>query len=123
VTPHYIIELGKWGVNIAFWPAFAFSFLISFIWPWWKSSWGINIVSLEFAIVLALISPVIATDFGAHFTSNITFAWIEIIALFLVGVIVTWRGALVISVQMKGTQKNRRIIAKQEEQEAIKKSD
>lgn len=116
MTPHYVVELAKWGVNIAFWPACAFTFLISFVWPWWKSSWGINIVSLESAIILALISPVISTDFNTHIASNLAFAWVEVVALFLVGIISTWRGVLVISAQMKGTRNNRRTIAGQEEE-------
>lgn len=107
MTSPYLIELAKLGVNVAFWPAFLFTPLISFVWPWWKSFWGINIVTLEIAIMLALINAVLSTDFGLHVTNSVALAWVEIAALYLVGAIVTWRGFLVIIEQVRGVRRER----------------
>lgn len=107
MTPEYLIELVKWGINVAFWPAIAFTPVISFFWPWWKSFWGINIVTLELAIALALIVSIVHTDFGVAVVSNLALAWTEVIALWLVGIIIIWRGALVIITQVRGNRLSR----------------
>ena len=108
MTSQLLIELAKWGVNIAFWPAFVFIPFVSLVWPWWRSFWGINIVTLEFAIMLALISAILSTDFGLHIVNNAVLAWTEVVALWLVGILVMWRGYLVFIAQMRGTRLQRR---------------
>lgn len=115
MTPQYVITAAQWGMNFAFWSAITFAAFAGVVWPWWKSSWGINIISLEIAIALALFEPVLQVDFGVNITSSVVFAWVGVFALWLVGVISVWRGALVISAQVKGrrqAQRNREVTKK-----------
>jgi hypothetical protein len=102
MTPDYLITLARWGVNAAFWPAVAFMAFAWTVWPFWKSQWGLNIILLELAIALALISSVLSVDFGLHIADNVVLAWVEIVSLFLVGAIITWRGFLIMSSQLTG---------------------
>lgn len=63
-----------------------------------------NIVLLEAAISLALITTVLSRDFGIR-VSTTSGIWVEIVALWLVGIIVIWRGAMIIIEQLRGAQK------------------
>jgi hypothetical protein len=103
MIPSYLIALAKWGMNLAFWSAVLFVLLSGWVWPWWKSFWGMNILLLEVAIALALLGSVITTDFGVHLISNLMLAWTTTTSLWLVGIIIIWRGFLVISSQLRGT--------------------
>lgn len=103
MTSGFLLFLAKLAINVAFWPALLFLLLIGLVWPWWKSFWGINIVSLELAIVLALLSSIIEVDFHYSVEQNVLMGWVSVAALFLVGGIIIWRGFLVISAQLRGT--------------------
>lgn len=102
MTPAYLITLAKWGMNLAFWSAAGFVVLIGCVWPWWRSFWGMNIVTLEVAIMLALLGSIISVDFNSNVSDNLWFAWLTVSALWLVGVIIVWRGLLVVTEQIRG---------------------
>jgi len=102
MIPEYLRTMSEWGASFAFWSAVGFIIFSGTAWPWWQSQWGVNIISLEIAIALALLEPVMAYDFGLHGASDITLAWVEMIALWLVGFIILWRGLLVLSAQLNG---------------------
>jgi hypothetical protein len=99
------------GMNAAFWSSAAFLLVISIVWPFWKSFWGINIVMLELAIALALLPGILMHDFGLHVLSNSAVGWIEVVALWLVGIIVIWRGGLIITEQVKATRRQQEAAA------------
>lgn len=107
MTPEYLVHLADWGMNIAFWSSVTFPPVASIFWPWWKSSWGINIVMLELAIALALLGSIINIDFGVPIVGNMALTWTIIIALWLVGIIVIWRSVLVVMTQWHGVRKAR----------------
>lgn len=97
-------NLGVWGFNVAFWASITFLVSISIIWPWWKSSWGANIVLLELGISLALLPGVFSYDFGVHI-STIAGGWVDVAALWLIAVIIVWRGGMIIIEQLRGARK------------------
>jgi hypothetical protein len=99
--------LADWGLNIAFWSATVFMLFIGLAWPFWKSFWGINIIIFDFAIALALIPSILAHDFGLHVLSSTAALWVEVAALWLVGIIVIWRGGLIVTEQLRGTKHHR----------------
>lgn len=106
-TAGYIIALANWGVNISFWSAAVFILCVGIIWPFWKSFWGMNIVLLELAIALALLPAILARDFGLHVFSSAVALWIQVVALWLVGIIIIWRGGLIITEQIKAVRRPR----------------
>jgi hypothetical protein len=99
------VDLVNWGLNIAFWSSFTFLTLISIVWPWWKSAWGVNIILLEFAISLALLPSIASHDFGFHTATSSGALWLDVAALWLVGIIVIWRGGMIIIEQVRGVRK------------------
>ena len=99
-----VAELTNWGLNVAFWAATSFLLVISIVWPWWKSQWGTNIMLLELAITLALLPTTLSRDFGLHVLSNATAAWLEVAALWLVGIIIIWRGGMIITEQLRAVK-------------------
>jgi hypothetical protein len=100
--PQYLLDIAEWSVNCAFWSSITFTVLITPVWPWWKSFWGVNIISLEIAISLALLGSVLETDFGLSI-NPVLLLWITASAVWLVAGIITWRGFLVLSAQLQGT--------------------
>lgn len=92
----------EWAVNFSFWASVAFFIGIGVVWPWWKSFWGVNIVSLEGALMLAMFPFALSYEFGIRIRDSPVFAWIEATALWLVGIIVVWRGYMIISQQVRG---------------------
>lgn len=104
VPPHYVILIGDWVINFTFWTMIAFFAIATAVWPWWKSFWGWNIVTLELAIGLALLPGILAIDFGINRFMSLGAAWIQIFAVFLAGCIVLWRGALVLNDQLRGAE-------------------
>lgn len=97
-VPAYVFE---YGANFAFWASVSVLAGTSLIWPWWKSFWGINIVSLESALALALLPFVMSYDFGVRIGNSPPFAWTEAASLWLMGAVIVWRGFLVIQQQLR----------------------
>jgi hypothetical protein len=104
VPSHFTILASEYVVNFAFWAIIAVFIVTSLIWPWWKSFWGVNIVSLELAIDLALVPSVLSLDFGFSRLTSWPGAWVQIGAVFLAACIVVWRGFLIIHDQLRGAQ-------------------
>jgi hypothetical protein len=91
------IEVARLALQAGFWAAVAFPIITAFFWPWWTSSWGWNIISLEAAIGLALLEAVLYVEFGlkpGHTPLHIL-GWTEAAALWMVPVIIVWRGIII----------------------------
>lgn len=95
-----IMNLLEWSGGFLFWTSATFPFIVSFIWPWWKSWWGRNIVSLEVVITAALLPSVLYREFGVNPDTYI-FGWLTVAALFAGGVIVAWRIVLIFRSQLE----------------------
>jgi hypothetical protein len=104
--PQALADFINYGANVAFWASVSFFFLTSLVWPWWRSFWGVNIIALEGALGLALLPFIMSYDFGVHIVSSLVFAWVEGVSLWLIGVIIVWRGFLVVSQQLRGAGVN-----------------
>jgi len=61
---------------------------------------------LELAISLALFPSILSRDFGMHITSDSAALWVEVVALWLVGIIVIWRGVMIVIEQVRGVRRN-----------------
>lgn len=93
-----LIDLSRIALNVIFWSCVAFP-LIGIFWPWWRSSWGWNIVSLEIALALAVMGSVLQIDFGLRSDHLLSFFWITTASLCLVPVIVVWRAVMILREQ------------------------
>jgi hypothetical protein len=85
-----VINLINWGVNAAFVIAFLFPAAVRTFWAWEKSDWGINIVSLEFAIALALLPAWLHRTVGLT-VNTLLFEWTDAIAIWSIPGIIIWR--------------------------------
>jgi hypothetical protein len=102
VIPQALADFIDYGANVAFWASVGFFLSTSVIWPWWRSFWGVNIIALEGALGLALLPFIMSYDFGVRIVSSLVFAWVEGVSLWLIGIIIVWRGFLVVSQQLRG---------------------
>lgn len=95
--------------GVLFWSSLAFPIITAIIWPWWKSWWGRNIVSLDLAIALTFFASVMHIEFGL--TSTFTaFEWMDVVGLGAAAIIIIWRGIMVFLVQWRargGNPQNR----------------
>jgi hypothetical protein len=106
-----VTDLTNWGLNAAFWSSIGFLLTISIVWPWWKSFWGFNIMMLELAIALALFPPILARDFNVRIANSAAANWNEIVALWLVAIIVIWRGVMIATEQITAARRDSSNIA------------
>lgn len=90
-----ISDVSEFAVWFTFMTSLLFTPVTSLFWPWWKSTWGWNIVSLEFCIALALLAPWLRFAFGIRTSSNALAAWLEVAAVLLCGMIVAWRAVMI----------------------------
>lgn len=97
-------DLSKIAVNVIFWSGIAFPIVIGPFWPWWKSSWGWNMVSLEGALSLALISSILQIDFGLRTTNVLLFLWLTVVSLWIVPAVVIWRTVIILRQQYRASQ-------------------
>lgn len=102
--PHSLVLATEWVVNFGFWTMIAFFVVTTCVWPWWKSFWGVNIVSLELSIGLALLPSTLSLDFDFSRLTSAAGAWLQVGAVFLASCVVIWRGVLIIHDQLKGAQ-------------------
>jgi hypothetical protein len=99
--PRILADFIEYGANAAFWAPIGVVFITSFVWPWWKSFWGINITSFEAALAFALLPFVMNYDFGVRIANSLLFAWAEGCALWLMAFVSVWRGYLIIDEQLR----------------------
>lgn len=90
----------EYGANFLFWSSAVFFLLIGLFWPWWKSFWGINLVSFDFFLGMAVMPFVLSYDFGIRIAGNAVYGWTVGTGLWLGGVTVLWRGWLIIAEQI-----------------------
>lgn len=99
MTDQPLIDALEYTVNLAFWAALAFPFLIGLIWPWWRDWWGQNMIALDLCVAGATVGSVLRYDFGIRSTS---LAWVSIVFLAMVFVIIVWRGVMIFITQRRG---------------------
>lgn len=97
-----ILDLSEYAIWFAFLASALFPALTSLFWPWWKTTWGWNIITLELGIALALLPSWLRLAFGLRPTASYAFAWLVIVSVFAVGFVVTWRGILIWRTQRRG---------------------
>jgi hypothetical protein len=90
-----IADLSEYVVWYAFVVTVLFPVVTSAFWPWWKSAWGWNIVTLEMGIALALLAPWLRFAFGIRIVSSYVAGWSEITAIGICGGVVTWRAVII----------------------------
>lgn len=90
------------ALNIAsqftFWAGFLFVPAVSLFWPWWQSTWGWNLVTLEFWIWVSLLPAPLHAYFGVPYHPLM---WFQVAAVFGAGVTVLWRGVLIFRTQRR----------------------
>ena len=97
-----ILDLAEYAVWFAFLASALFPAVTSAFWPWWKTTWGWNIVTLDLGVALALLPSWLSITFGLRVTANYPFAWLTVISVFAVGAVVTWRAVLIWRAQRHG---------------------
>lgn len=92
------------AVQAGFWASVAFPTVTATFWPWWKSWWGRNLVALDLAIALSLLSAVLQVEFDMEpgSTPGHVLLWISSVSLCLVPVVIVWRGVLTWVSQRRG---------------------
>jgi len=93
-----LIDAVEWAVNLAFWSAIAFPFLIIWVWPWWRDWMGQTMVAMDYCLAAATFSLVLRYDFGVTFTS---LAWVDVIALATIPAVLAWRSVMIFRTQRK----------------------
>lgn len=86
-----------------FWVAFAFPLAVSLFWPWWRSTWGVNIITLEGCIWLSLLPAPLHAIFGVPYTTFLL--WFQVAAVAAAGLVVIWRGILIYLTQRAGARR------------------
>ena len=104
VPSHLIIMATDIAVTFSFWALFLAAGITTLVWPWWKTSWGINLFSLDVAVCLALCPGMLRIDFHLTLLDSTLGAWVEIASIALAGLIGTWRGALIVIGQLRGAE-------------------
>jgi hypothetical protein len=89
-----ISDLINWGINAAFIAALLFPFVVRTYWAWEKSDWGINIVSLELLIALALL-PLWVRHITGYGGNMYFYGWLEAASLWGIPVIILWRAIII----------------------------
>jgi hypothetical protein len=88
--------------QVTFWISFAFPFVMSLFWPWWKNPWGWNIMALETVIWLSLVPTPLHALFGLAYGPVLS--WIQVVAVFTAGAVVLWRGVLIFLAQRQPSE-------------------
>lgn len=104
VPSHLLTLATEMSVTFSFWTMIGVGLVTTMVWPWWRSFWGVNLISLDGSISLALFPAMLSIDFGINRFDNAWGAWIEIVSITLAGLIVLWRGLLVMITQMRGSE-------------------
>jgi len=105
--PALIDTLGTDSVLFAFWSAIAFMVGYTVLAKWWRSEVGWARVSLDFAIALALSPTMVHVITGMRVEESVAFAWYQIGAIALVGLVSLWNLAVVARLQLKGLRRRR----------------
>lgn len=88
----FLADAGNALENLTFFVSLLFPLVTAFFWPWWESSWGRNIVSLELGIAVTLLPGVLFRDFGVN---DLALHWVQLLALATVPLIVVWRVVMI----------------------------
>jgi hypothetical protein len=67
-------------------------------WPWYRSSWGWNLVVFDLVIGIAVLPAWLHRVLGLN-PETLYFEWIEVIALWAVPISIVWRALLIWRVQ------------------------
>lgn len=99
-----IRDAGEYVVWFTFMASVLFPPVTALFWPWWKSPWGWNIITLEMGISVALVFAWLHYAFGITITRSYAATWAQIAAIAFVGCVIIWRAILIWRTQRKGGQ-------------------
>lgn len=91
---HLLLDLDVAAVWAAWTAAVLFPFVTGFYWPWWRSEWGWNIITLEIGLALAVTPAWLHYVFGLQATS-FPFRWFQVAAIFFIAFVIIWRAVLI----------------------------
>jgi hypothetical protein len=100
----FLLDTSSWLVPIVFWISITMIPAVSAIWPWWKTSWGWNIMSIPMVIAATLVSSGLHYTFGID-AQSLWFDWLVIIGLTIAGVAELHRLFLIIRGQISEHRK------------------
>jgi hypothetical protein len=80
----------------------AFVIIYSITARWWRSALGRNLVAFDSALALTLLPSMVHHFFGVNTVNNAGFAWFTLIAFGFVPIVIVWRTAILIRLQLKG---------------------
>lgn len=94
------------ALNVAsqftFWAALLFPAVTALFWPWWRSVWGMNLVTLEVWIWISLLPAPLHAYFGVPYAPLMVF---QVAAVCGAGLTVIWRAVLIYLTQRRGKGK------------------
>jgi hypothetical protein len=93
-----LIDAVEWSVNLSFWAAIAFPFVIGTIWFWWLDWWGQNMIAFDLCFAGAALPLVLRYDFGVKASA---LAWVDVISLSLVTLVVIHRAVMIFVTQRR----------------------
>lgn len=97
-----IKDVGEYVIWFTFMASVLFPGITALYWPWWKSGWGWNIITLELCIAGALVFAWLHYAFGITITSSYVATWAQISTVGAVGLVVIWRAVLIWVTQRAG---------------------
>lgn len=101
---HALLAYDHVLINVAFITSVLFTPVVSLFWPWWRESWGQNIVALETCIAGTLFSSWLFIDWGI---SSDILQWVTAAFLTLVVLIIIWRTVMIWHAQRYVTEDER----------------
>jgi hypothetical protein len=99
----WLMNIGAYAAQAAFWAALVFPVVTSSFWPWWRHVWGWAFVLLDLAMAVVLLGSVLELEWGVVQTGTGAIAWSRSIGLCLVPVIIVWRACAVFVAQRRGS--------------------
>jgi hypothetical protein len=99
-----LLDVSHIEIQAAFWVFLAFTPVVSVFWPWWKSSLGKNIVSMEFVLAMILFpSAFLHLELGMD-VMGLGYQWTELAVFALAPLNVIWRFLVVLKMQRDGVR-------------------
>jgi hypothetical protein len=92
-SPAQVSDALNVASQFTFWAGFLFPPVTALFWPWWRSVWGWNIITLETWIWLSLLPAPLHAYFGVSYDSFLM--WFQVAAVAGAGLTVAWRGILI----------------------------
>lgn len=89
-----LADVINWGINVAFVISALFPIVIRPIWAWTRSSMGLNVVTLDVVVALALLPTWLHRTFSVN-ALTLPFIYVQAISIWLVPTVVVWRALII----------------------------